>query len=163
MAPVVRLARLVRLLRQVLIAAELLFHRVHVVAGAVVRALDGLVAAQAELVAGLRARHALVGGAMAVDVDAARAVRPRAGDLVAAAASVLGAGRAAQGRRHRCELRRRLGAHTPEVRLAALVGLAVQVLIAVEGLIEGVEVPTAAAVRALDRLGAGKAHLLARF
>lgn len=155
LAPEVRLAPLARLSPEVLVAAELLQHRVHVVAAAVVRALDCGDALESDPVAGLRACVAVVFAAVAIDIDAARAVEPRAGNVVAAAARVLL--RLTHGRGHRDQWRRQLAALAPVVRLVRLVRLPRQVLIAAELLPHRVHVAAMAVVRALDGLEAAEA------
>ena len=84
-----RLASLVGLAVQVLIAAEGLVEAVEVAAVAVVRALDCLRAGKPHPLTRQSARVAVVAAAVAIDIDAARAVAPRARRVVAAAASVL--------------------------------------------------------------------------
>ena len=83
------LAAPVRLPRQIATAVEGLIESVEVAAGAVVRALHCLTADESDLGTGLVARHTAVGRNVAVDVDAARAVVPRARDVVTAAAGEL--------------------------------------------------------------------------
>ena len=77
LAPEVSFAAFVWLSLQVLVAAELLTYRVHVAAAAVVRALDCGDALESDPVACLRACVAVVFAAVAIDIDAARAVALR--------------------------------------------------------------------------------------